>query len=227
MSFYESDPRDKGYVALYIAIVWHKPITSETALRIAEGKSNAKPGNKITHEMVSEALKLIQNPSTTNINSLITKHNIDKYDLIAQIAKRKFKWSYTEDEGVISILQIDEALKRLYRKVDECNADPVNCENCFLYAEVGEGMTLCSIINDMEFDEKGRPEKTCLNVPKINYKKILQGETTMKGFRIYKTVSEMLAEYINAHGREVIRDIISKAILEYIVKREAKEKSTP
>jgi len=76
----------------------------------------------------------------------------------------------------------------------------------------------------MEFDENGRLIRNkSLRVPKINYKETLQGETVTKAFKVYKTVSNKLDDYINSHGREIIRDIISKAILEYVEKQKVRE----
>ena len=112
MGLIENDPRDTGYIALYIAIKWYQDISSEAAIRIAEGKSHAKPGVTLTPEIFEQVKKVIQNPNFNNIDSVARRFRVNKYDIFRAISKEKFN-STCADEGVITISQIDIQLKKL------------------------------------------------------------------------------------------------------------------
>lgn len=78
----EKDPRDIGYVALYIAIVWYTQITPEQAFRLALGKSSAKPGVPCTPEKLAIIKQIMQSPNFKNFANIEKKMRINRYDII-------------------------------------------------------------------------------------------------------------------------------------------------
>lgn len=221
MGLYESDPRDIGYIALYIAIkVWHQPISADTALRIAKGTSPAKKPELLTNEKYKQIKSIIEGPSFRSFNSLERRFRINRYNILARLGKEMFG-EITTDEGVVSIMRIDILLKKLKEEAENCNA--TNCEKCFLDSESGNGLTWCEVICDMQFDERNRPIKT-LPGSKIRVEEILTGETESKGMRVYKTVLERLEVYLDKNRNAKLQDIVSEALLRYLVKEEQLEK---
>jgi hypothetical protein len=217
MGLLENDPRDTGYIALYIAIKWYQDISSDAAIRIAEGKSNAKPGVKLTPEIFEQIKKVMQSPNFTNINGVVRRFRVNKYEIYKAIAKERFN-DNTADEGVITISQIDVLLKRLKDKAEGCSG--ANCDKCYLDTLRDDGTTLCEMLCDLEFDEKCRPiKRNVRKSPHLSTKEYLIGDTTRKTFRIYDEVLKEMDKYIESRPQEKIQDIVSTALIRYIGRR--------
>ncbi len=87
--FYEYDPRDIGFIALYAAIVWHKELTPEQAIRLAEGKSGLKPSQKLTPELLEEILKIIRNPNFKRFEAIEGRFRISRYKIFEELKRQK------------------------------------------------------------------------------------------------------------------------------------------
>jgi hypothetical protein len=220
MAFNLPIPCNRGYIALYLAIIWAKEITSETALRLADGVSNAKYSNPITPEIMEEARRLLKNSNSTNLNSLVKKYNINKYEVIDRLAGEIFT-DYIPDEGVITVMRINELMKKLQVYANQCNE--TNCNNCILNADIGEGESLCGLFSFMEFDDKGNPILPVKGMPKVPIKRYLQGKPEIKSFRVYPPVSEKLEKHLQRNRVISKQDLVNIAIVEHIAKIEHKE----
>lgn len=148
MGMIESDPRDTGYIALYIAIKWYCEISSETALLIAKGKSNRKPGRKLTPEILQQIRTIIDSPNFHNINALVKKYKVNKYEILEALGGKN------ANEEVIKVSQIDKLLKRIKEIAENCTA--VDCEKCPLDKIMCGEYTLCEILSDVALDGQGR-----------------------------------------------------------------------
>ena len=78
----EKDPRDIGYVALYIAIAWYTQITPEQSISLALGKSSAKPGVPCTPEKLQIIKRIMRSPNFKNFANIEKKMRINRYDII-------------------------------------------------------------------------------------------------------------------------------------------------
>lgn len=169
---------------------------------------------------MEEARRLFRNSNASNLNSLVKKHNVSKYEVIDRLAKEVFK-DYVPDEGVIIVMRINELMKKLQVYANQCNG--TNCNNCVLNADIGEGESLCGLFSFMEFDDKGNPILPVKGMPNIPIKKYLQGKPELKSFRIYHPVSEKLDEHYQKKRVISKQDLVNIAILEHIAKIEHKE----
>jgi len=215
MGLYEKDPRDRGYMALYLVTQWFQDISADTAIRIINGSSHVKPGQRLTPEIFEQIKKVIQSPNFTNINSVVRKFRVNKYEIYEALAKEKYGESKNADEGVITISQIDILLMKLKGKAENCNAG--SCEKCALNSCTLGQATLCEMLCDMEFDASGKPvrvEKKGLKKIKINYNSL--GDTKIKAFELYREVAEEFENHIKSHKDKKVRDIASAAIAEYL-----------
>ena len=79
------DDRELGYIALIICIVWYREISPESALRIACGKSNAKPGRQLTDTDLAEIKRVITSPNHKNMDNIERKYRVNRYDLEAML----------------------------------------------------------------------------------------------------------------------------------------------
>ena len=221
MTMHETDPRDIGFIALYIAIKkWHKPISPETALRIARGASHAKPPEKMSQVKYREIKKILVSPNFKNLDSVQNRFKVNKYEILKMLGEEMFG-EETTDEGVINIMRIDIILKKLKEEAENCNA--ANCEKCFLDSDAGNGLTWCEVLCDMQFDEHNRPIKT-IPGSNVEVEKFLTGETKAKVYRIYEDVLKKLDNYLDKNKKAKIQDVISEALLRYLVREERLEK---
>lgn len=217
MGLMEKDPRDMGYVALYIAIKWYTEITSDSAIRIAQGKSHMVPAKKLTPEILAEIKKIMDSPNFYNIDSIVKKFRVNKYELLHALAIEKKKGKIA-DEEVFIVPKIESDLKRLSDRAKSCPA--VNCETCVLNNIAYGEYTLCEILSDMEFDTQGKlvshENKALQKTAKNCNTELLNGNTKTRGFEIYTNVLSEFDKFAGGHKDKKIRDIASRALLEYV-----------
>ena len=206
----ENDPRDMAYIAFYTAIVWYRELSAEQAIRIAGGHSNALRGQKLTPEIIEDIKKIASSPIFYNIDTLVKKHRVNKYDILEIIAGGK-----TNVEA-ITVVQTDRLLKRIKDIAENCTA--VDCEKCPLDKIMCGEYTLCEILSDATVDGQGR-----LNLKRVRQMSDkcltsgdLKGESVKKTYRLYKQADDGIHAYKERHPRERIQDIISLALLEYV-----------
>jgi hypothetical protein len=201
MGMHERDPRNIGYASLCKAIIWYKEITPEAAIRIIQGKSSAKPGNKLTPEIRAQILKLIENPNFKSLNVIEKKFKINRYDII-------------ESEEVFTLGQIEKHLKQLKTITEACNGD---CSKCFLDTELNEDkLTMCEFLQDIDLENPQRVRNKQSRKIKKNLDELFTGEKVKRNFEIYKPVHEEFEKYLQDNGGKKIRDIVSAALAEYI-----------
>lgn len=198
MSCTEKDPRDTGYIALLIAIAWYKLIPSEAALRIAQGKSSAKPGRKPTPEIMEQVKRIVNSVNFKNFNSIEKKYKVNRYDIIIS-------------EEVFALSQIEMLTKRLKNQAENCAGE---CEKCILNAEVSDEYTMCEFLCDVDLKNPRRPENKRLQKNAENCS--LSGEIKTRGFEVYKSVLDKFSEYMDKNKSKKIRDTVSAALLEYM-----------
>jgi hypothetical protein len=201
MSLVEKDPRDIGYLALYCAIKWYKYIDPEAALRIAKGRSAAKPGRKLTPELRELILKTLENPNFKSFDAIEKKYKINRYSIIA-----------SEEDFVVG--QIENHLKQLKNISITCNG---LCEKCLLNININEdGKTMCEFLQEIDFENPQSYKNKAVNQSKLRYTDLLQGEKVIKSFKLYKPTSQEFEGYIRKKTGIQIGDIVSKALLEYM-----------
>lgn len=214
MGFYEKDPRNIGYIALFVAITWYKAIPSDAALRIAQGKSSAKPGVKLTPEMRERIYKIIYGSTFKNFNTIEKKFKVNRYDIVAR-----------EEELFMSkasmlVQAVMEKFNALRKISEDCTAS--DCEGCLLNNMFSDEKTICDFLLDIDVDEQGRPvyvkNTNVHKCPQMSTIGIFQGSTSARRFRIYDNVMNEVNKYIAKHKEKKIQDIISAALLEYIEK---------
>jgi hypothetical protein len=198
MSIVERDPGETGYIALYIALKWYKYIDSEAALRIVRGQSTAKPGRKLTPEISEQIDKNIDSINFKNFNSVERKFKINRYE-------------YMISEEVFSMGQIDMLLKRLQIQAEGCNG---NCSQCILNTEVSDKLTMCEFFTDIDLKNPKKPVNR--QVRKSAIKCDLTGPTIKRSFEIYSGIMEEFTNYLRDNRDKKIRDIINKALVEYM-----------
>jgi hypothetical protein len=211
MGMHERDPRQIAYVALFIAIRWHRQLEPEQAWRIATGKSSAKVGVKVTPELKQRILKLTENPNFRTFNTIEKKFKINRYDIIT-----------SEEEIIVSkgnmlIKGMAEGFNELRKLSNNCIAS--DCEGCFLNNSMDGNKTLCEILMDIEIDEQGKPvysTKRQLQRTIENYS--LSGKARVKAFYIYDSVIEKFEKYMKKNKDKKIMDIASMALIEYMEK---------
>lgn len=217
MGLIENDPRDTSYVALFIAIKWYQEISSDAAIRIANGQSNRKPGNKLTPEILEEIKKIIASPNFSNINSIVRQYRVNKYDVFEALEKDKVE---TTGEEVIILPKIEYELKKLNKKANECPG--ANCDECVLNSLAFGENTLCEIICDLEFDSVGKLANAENRWVQESAGKcssgLLSGKIKERGFEIYESILKMFDQYASEHKEKKKRDIINAALLEYFTK---------
>lgn len=216
MGFTENDPRDTAYVALYTAIMWYCELSSEVALQIAKGKSHRLPGRKLTPELLTEIKKIMDSPNFYNVNSVVKKFRVNKYEILEAIGGKN------ANEGVIPMSQVEKLLKRIKDIAENCTA--VDCEKCPLDKLMCGEYTLCEILSDTALDGQGR-----LNLKRVRQVsdkcptiEDLAGEVVKKTYRLYKQADDEIHRYVEKHPQEKQQDIISLALLEYFNKHTKK-----
>jgi hypothetical protein len=210
MGVNERDPRDIGFIALFRAITWYCDITPEAALRIVAGQSHAKPGIKLTPEALAEIKKIIQSPNHKNINAVVRRFRVNKYEIYKALSGREYT-----DEEVIIVPKIEAELKKLKDKAENCSAG--NCDNCVLNTIMFGESTLCEILEDIKFDSQGKLVPGMKSVVYQKYtKSTLKGETKTKSFKLYKSAIDEFEKFLEKHKDEKIQDIASAALLEYV-----------
>jgi hypothetical protein len=90
--FFEKDPRDIAYAALYLSIIWYKFLDADQAWRIMKGQSCAKPGNKITPKMLGKIVKIMKSPNFKNFKGIEHSFRVDKRDVIEAIRRNPSAW---------------------------------------------------------------------------------------------------------------------------------------
>jgi hypothetical protein len=80
--FYEKDPRDTGYIALYVAVIWYKFLDADQSWRIIEGRCSAKPGKPLTPEILKAIIKIMQNPNYKNFRGVEQQFKVDERDVL-------------------------------------------------------------------------------------------------------------------------------------------------
>lgn len=232
MGLIEVDPRQRAYAALAVAIAWYKEIDSEAAMRIVDDAVTVKREGILTPEIIAEAKDIIINKNTAKFNSFVMKNRINKYTVLKEIGLELFdENNFIPDEGVISALNIAEILRKmnkglkdLQKNSEQCNGN--NCDKCPLDMDIGDSMTLCEWLMEMEFNEKGVPlKRASLAVPLIRYDEILQGETTTRHYRIFNNVMDKIKPYLENHKKDKMHNIVNKALLDYIEKRKRIEEN--
>jgi hypothetical protein len=210
MGMYERDPRNIGYIALFVALTWYKQIPSEAAWRIAQGKSSAKKGNKLTPETKEQIYKMVFGPTFRSFNVIEKKYKINRYDIVQ-----------SEEEIIVSkgnmlIKGIADGFNELRKLSNNCIAS--ECEGCFLNNVIGDNKTFCELLLDTEIDEQGKPiytqKSNVRKCPQMSARDILQGETVRKTFRVYKKILPKIDEYIKTHPKERLQDFASAALVE-------------
>jgi hypothetical protein len=208
MSYHEKDPRDIGYAALCVACIWYKELSADTAIRIAQGSSIAKPGRKLTPELWEEIKKVIESPNFASINSIVKRFRVNKYEVYEMVAEEKNRKSANKE--VIMSDKVKQKLLWLKNYALDCEG---HCEDCPLNIDINrEAKTLCEVIQ--EYGET--QENKVLQEFAINCN--LSGDTKIRGFEIYKGVIELYEEYTRQHRDKKIRDMTSRALLEYMRK---------
>ncbi|MEN6312773.1 MAG: hypothetical protein ABFD25_00840 [Clostridiaceae bacterium] len=214
MGLVEKDPREISYVALYVAIKWYTELSSDAALRIAQGNSHAKPGNKLTPEIFAEIKRIIDSPNFHTINGIVKKYRINKYDIFEALEGEK-----NVNEEVLIVTQTERLLKRLKELAENCTA--VDCEKCPLDKLMCGEYTLCEMLADTALDGQGKMKFT--NVRQVPDKcptvDDLAGDVIKKTYRLYKQADDEIHKYVEKHPREKQQDIISLALLEYVSKK--------
>lgn len=201
MSITEKDPRDIAYVALYIAQQWYKQLEPEAAIRLAKGRSMAKPGRKLTPEVMEQINKIIESQNFRNFNSIEKKFRINRYDVIS-------------DKGEFDLSQIDVNIKKI--KNISTNCDAADCQKCILNKIMSGDLTLCEVLGDIETDKNGKlviVENS--RVYRKFTKSLLSGEKKTMCFKVYSSAAHELEKFIEQNKGEKIQDIISLALLEY------------
>jgi hypothetical protein len=218
MGLIEKDPRDIAFIALHIAIKWYQEISADTALRIAKGESHAVPEKKLTPEILEKIKKVIFNSNFSNIDNVVKRFRVNKYDIYKALSKDKGNGQIIPGEEVIVLAKIEIDLRKLKDRVENCSAG--NCENCVLNSIVYGNFTLCEILEDIQFDKSGNLVQGKGKAVYQKYtKSILAGSTRTKSFKMYESAVNELEEFKKKHENEKIQDIISAAVLEYIDKR--------
>ena len=85
--FVENDPRDTGYIALAVSIIWYRAITPEQALRLAQGKSSMKGGRKLTPEVMEKIKVNLHNGMT--YKGIEKKYKISRYQIFEELKRQK------------------------------------------------------------------------------------------------------------------------------------------
>lgn len=242
MGLTEKDPRDISYIALYVAINWYCYIPSDVALRIAQGRSHMLPGKKLTPEVLEEIKKIMDSPNFYNINTVVKKYRINKYDIFKALAKEKGNIKIASEED-IRMVHINALINKvtaiitksddkiindsipLFKKMQECShqCTVLECEKCPLHKIPYGENTLCAAFEDMEITYKESAEIIKLLEIKDVHKSTqkytsedLIGETTTKTYRTYQKVIEKFDNYMKKHSREKAQDILGKALTEYM-----------
>jgi hypothetical protein len=215
MGVHERDPRDIRCAALATAIKWYIDITPEAAMRIVEGQSHAKPGRTLTPEILAEIKKIIRNPNHRNINAVVKKFRINKYEIYEALSGKQ-----NADEEVIIVQKIETDLKKLSNNADKCSG--ANCDSCILNSILYGEYTLCEILCDLEFDDDGKlvsgsDSKVHKSIQK--YTSTDQGKPTPKTYKVYDSILHRTEKYIGEHPERKQQDIISEALFEYLERR--------
>lgn len=218
MGLIENDPRDTGYIALYIAIKWYMEITSDAALRIAQGRSHRLPGRTLTPAILQEIKKIMDSPNFYNINTVVKKYRINKYDIYAALAEEENKKKNLGGE-VLVMQKADDGLKKAHEWIKNCEGN--NCKNCSYDKTMFGDYTLCEIITDLEFEGKKlvcidnkamqKNAEKCINIK-------LDGKTKFRGFQVYESVLNEFDKLKEKHKGEKVKDLFSKVMLEGIKK---------
>jgi len=243
MGVIERDPRDTTCIALYTAIKWYKEITPDQAISIVDGRSHAKPGRKLTPETLEEIKRIIRNPSFKNINCIVRKFRVNKYDIYEAL-----KSNNQNNEGVIRNMHIDTLiskinaamiessektinqiilpiLAKMKKQAEECEA--VECEKCTLNKIMCGKYTLCEKLGDVKptYDEVAELLK-CLGISGVIQKynncitpDNLTGKVVLTAYRVDKKAVDEIKKYAEKHPHEKIQDIVSLAMLEYVENR--------
>lgn len=222
MSYIEDDPRDMGYVALYIAVKWYQDITPETAIRIANGKSIAMKEIKPTAETYQEIKKVILNPNFKDITHVCRRFRINKYKIYKMLSKERYGKVENTGEEILKMAQVENILKKLKDIAENCAGD---CNKCSLDTVIYKDITLCELLCDIEFDDKNRIIKS--KVRQVSDKcptvKDLQGPVIKKSYRLHEVAVSELDSYIKNNQNKKVQDVVSLALLEYISKRRTKK----
>lgn len=89
MGLIENDPRDTAYIALFMAIIFYTEISPEQARRIAEGKSNMKPGKRLSSETMEAVNKIIRHPSFCSYKNIEKRFQVNRYDIFEKLKRQK------------------------------------------------------------------------------------------------------------------------------------------
>jgi predicted DNA binding CopG/RHH family protein len=205
MSIHENDPRNIAYAALCIAITWYKFIPSDAALRIARGKSSAKPGVKPTPEVKEQIKKVMENPGFKSFDAVERKYKVNRYEIIT-----------SEEEYAMA--QVEMWLKRLKEHCQACTADKELCKKCKLFPDITEGFNMCEFFLDVDIENPKilQGEETHKNAQKRTTE-LLSGETQSQGIRLYKKLDKEIKEYVTKKGIKK-QDFINLALAEKIAR---------
>jgi (2Fe-2S) ferredoxin len=216
MGMIENDPRDIGYIALYTAIKWYQHLSSESALRIVQGRSHTLRGQKLTPEMLEEIKKIMDSPNFYNINTVVRKFRVNKYEILEALESDSKEGKITNEE-VFIVPKIETDLKKLSDRANKCPG--VNCDTCILNSLMFGENTLCEILCDLEFDAGGKlvkgENRALQEITNNCNTELLNGDTKVRGFEIYKSVLDVFDQHTTKHKDKKIRDMASAALLEY------------
>jgi len=192
MHTYERDPRDIGYIALYIAATWYEELNPDKARRIALGRQRSKPGIRfITSEVEEKIRAIVSSPNFHNVNALVKRFRINKYDIYRIIGGEN------AGEEAIVVSKVQALLLRLKNIASECTA--VDCANCPLNQNIYGDVSLCDFLQNMQFDKDGRLVSIeNMDVHKKCTKSAhhFRGRVKSKGFRVYESALKKMEEYI-------------------------------
>jgi hypothetical protein len=233
MGVMEQDPRDIGYIALYCCIKWHCEISSEAALRIAQGQSQAKRGNKLTPEILAEITRITNSPNFHNIHSVVKHFRINKYEIYKALSGDKNAGEEAlvmiktdgmfEKVNSVAIQEKVRQIKALKGKMEVCKA--IECDRCIHNNDYNESSTICEYTMDHEIDTENALKIFDL-LEKISARQMqdicnttiesLSGAVKTKTYRIDKKAIEAIEKFIKEHKKEKTQDVVSLALLEYV-----------
>jgi len=232
MGMTEKDPRQIAYIALLVAITWYKLIDSEQALRIARGRSSAKPGRKLTPELREQIMKLTENPNFRTFNGIEKKFKINRFDII----ESEGKWQMIKIDSLINRIMVAlinsteqtikqdviPILKIIKKLCTECAA--LECEKCTANRIMCGKLTFCDKI--MEVEPTLEESKELLENLKISIVRQLcdncatytdlGGRAVKRSVRIDEKVIEKIDKYLEYHPQLKNQDFYSFASLEYM-----------
>jgi len=216
MTLYERDPRDTGFIALYIAATWFEELSPDKARRIALGRVRSRPGvSAITPEAADRIRAIIGSPNFHNVGALVKRFRVNKYDVYRLIGGNDAK------EEAVVVSKVQALLFRLKNTARECTA--VDCEKCILNGNIYGDLSLCDFLENLQFDKDGRLVSVeNMDVAQVSHRcpTKFSGETMHKTFRVHKEAVEKIQGYLEKRPGNKVQDVISEALVEYVERRE-------